>query len=92
MKFVVLKIIGWTLIALAALALLGWIHSGDAECILDTGIFAQIRMCDPAIVGEPQSWPAWTLLPMALSLAAGIACVHRAKRSLRDSQLQLKPP
>jgi hypothetical protein len=80
-----LSIAGWLLVALASVALLGWVQSGDPECILDTGVFAQIRMCDPAIVGEPQSWSISRLLLILGVLAVGIAClvVRKVRRSVR---------
>ena len=80
-----LTIAGWLLVALATVALFGWIQSGDPECILDTGIFAQLRMCDPAIVGDPQSWSVGRLLLILGVLAVGIAClvVSKTRRGVR---------
>ena len=55
--------------------------------ILDTGVFAQLRMCDPAIVGDPKSWSVARLLLILGVLAVGIAClvVRRARRSALQS-------
>ena len=39
----------------AGIALLSWIQAGDSECFYDhTGPFAELRMCDPLIVGDAQ--------------------------------------
>ena len=73
------KWVGWVLIACSTIGLLGWIQSGDPDCILDTGVFAQLRMCDPDIVGEPRSWPAWSLVLLLAGLTIGVFCLRRAR-------------
>ena len=49
----VFTITGRLMQGLAALAFLGWLQGRDPDCVLETGVFLQLRMCGPEIAGEP---------------------------------------
>jgi len=73
--------LGWGLQAIAALCLLGWLQAGDPDCEYSTNLFAQLRMCDPAIVGEPQA-QSWLRFALIIGLfVVGLLCVRWTRKS-----------
>jgi hypothetical protein len=79
----VLTIVGSVLAALSAVALLGWIQESDPDCILETGVFLQLRMCAPELVGEPQ-WPSFVRLAVILAaFVVGMLCLWFGRRIKR---------
>jgi hypothetical protein len=76
----VLTVVGVVLVALGAVALLGWIQEGDPDCILETGVFLQLRMCAPEIAGEPASRSFVRLAVILAMFVAGGACLWFARR------------
>jgi hypothetical protein len=67
------------LTSIALLGVLGWLQQGDPDCLLDTSLFAQIRLCDAEYVGITQGQSPWPLGVYGLLLLAGIGLVMRAR-------------
>ena len=63
---------GIILEVLAALWLLGWLQGNDPDCILETGVFAQIRICDPQVLGETPSSPLVHIIGIAVLFLLGL--------------------
>jgi hypothetical protein len=77
------KILGITdrfMQGLAALAFLGWMQGRDPDCVLDTGAFLQLRMCDPEIVGEPIPSSLLDLMIILAIFCSGSFLVWRGNR------------
>lgn len=71
-----LRLVGWLLLALAGLGILGWLQAGDPDCYLSTGEFLQLRLCADETVGGPTGRPGW-LLGLALAvMLAGLGCLR----------------
>ena len=79
----VATVVGSVLVALACIALLGWIQEGDPDCILETGVFLQLRMCAPEIVGEPQSRSFVRLAAILAIFVVGVFCLWFGRRMRR---------
>ncbi|MDR2187453.1 MAG: hypothetical protein LBE62_05285 [Azonexus sp.] len=78
-------VLGIFLELVAAILLLAWFQAGDPDCILSTGVFAQLRMCDPEIVGEAQSPPYIYLLAIiAIFLVGALVQRYGVKSDKRD--------
>lgn len=75
-----LRLLAWTLICIALLGVLGWLQQGDPDCLLDTSLFAQIRLCDAAYVGMAQGQSPWLLALYALMLLGGLGLLKLARR------------
>ena len=76
-------IVGGVLVALAGIALLGWVQEGDPDCILETGVFLQLRMCAPEIAGEPQSRSFVRLAVILAIFVVGMICLWFGRRLKR---------
>lgn len=74
------RVIGTLSIIAALLGLLGWLQGGDPDCILDTDVLLQIRMCDPELVGEPDVPPMVHLALIIGLLLFGAYCLWRGSR------------
>jgi len=85
------KWIGIALQAFAALWLLGWLQGNDPDCFLETGILLQLRMCDSAIVGDTQIFPAIYLAAMALIFMLGFLCMRWGTQSARSTETRQLP-
>jgi len=77
----ILHSVGAFLEIIASIGLVGWLQASDPDCILDTGVFMQLRMCDPAIVGEPTAAPLFQLSLIVVVFLAGFACHRFAAKS-----------
>lgn len=75
-----LTVVGVVLVAFGGIALLGWMQEGDPDCILETGVFLQIRMCAPEVAGEPTPRTFAGLAVILAILGAGAACLWLARR------------
>jgi hypothetical protein len=84
------RVIGTLSIIAAVLGLLGWLQGGDPDCILDTDVLLQIRMCDPEQVGEPDVPPLVHLVLTIGLLLFGAYCLWRGSR--RDGGPVMEPP
>jgi hypothetical protein len=65
---------------LAALAFLGWMQRRDPDCILTTGVFLQLRMCDPLIIGEPMPSSFLELVLILVIFCSGCFLVWRGNK------------
>ena len=79
----VVTVLGGVLVALAGIALLGWIQEGDPDCILETGVFLQLRMCAPEIVGEPHTRSFVRLGVILAVFVVGVLCLWFGRRIKR---------
>jgi hypothetical protein len=61
-------VLGIALEVIAIVALIAWFQAGDPECFYDTGVFAQIRLCDSDLAGatHPASFVYLALIIGAL--------------------------
>ncbi|MES2951699.1 MAG: hypothetical protein V4858_24490 [Pseudomonadota bacterium] len=73
---VVSRWLGIGLQAAAAIWLLGWLQGNDPDCVLETGIILQIRMCDAQAVDDALASPALHLLAIALLFVVGYVCMR----------------
>ena len=76
----VLAVVGAVLVAGAGIGLLGWMQQSDPDCILETGVFLQLRMCAPEFVGQSQSPSFMRLAAILAILAVGLICLWLARR------------
>jgi hypothetical protein len=61
--------------------LYGWFQSGDPDCILDTDILMQARLCGEDYVGDPSLPSPWLLGFDILAMLAGIFCIQYGLRN-----------
>jgi hypothetical protein len=79
----VMTTVGGVFVAIAGIALLGWIQEGDPDCILETGVFLQLRMCAPELAGEPQPRSFVRLALILGTFVVGILCLWFGRRIKR---------
>lgn len=65
--------------AIASLWLLGWLQSRDPDCVLDTGVLAQLRMCETEIAGAAASASMAHLPVIILLFTIGSLLVFRSR-------------
>jgi hypothetical protein len=70
--------LGAVLIGAGLLGLWGWMQASDPDCLLDTDVPLQLRLCAPEIVGDAPLQPLWMLLLPGLALLCGGYCLTRS--------------
>lgn len=70
------KCLGYGLQLLAFLSLLAWVQSADADCLLSSDVFLQLRLCGPEYVAQPTDRPFLLLLASIALLVVG-RCIVR---------------
>ncbi len=72
-------IVGYVLVVVSLLVLIGWVGAGDPDCYYTTEMFAQYRYCGREYVGEENPMYYTTPIAAMLSLFSGLLLVGLGK-------------
>lgn len=72
--------IGIVLVLASIIFIYGWLQTGDPDCILENGLFAQARFCGKEYVDQPAESPAWLIWTSLAALVFGIFCMRYSLR------------